>query len=80
VIVEDCSTSWSSDDDNERSTTSSLDKVDDDASSGANDVATPCIVDGDDDGHARMTLLLQAHPLHHIALCHKVTPMYLMQM
>jgi len=48
VIVEDCSTSWSSDDD-ERSTTSSLDKVDDDASSNANDDATPCTLDGDDD-------------------------------
>jgi hypothetical protein len=49
VIVEDCSTSWSSDD-NDRSTTSSLDKIDDDASSDANDDATPCTLDGDDDG------------------------------
>ena len=49
VIVEDCSTLWSSDDD-ERSTTSSLDKVEDDASSDANDDATPCTLDGDDDG------------------------------
>jgi hypothetical protein len=49
VIVEDCSTSWSSDDD-DRSTTSSLDKIDDDASSDANDDATPCTLDGDDDG------------------------------
>jgi len=46
VIVEDCSTLWSSDD---QSTTSSLDKVDDDASSDANDDATPCTLDGDDD-------------------------------
>ena len=49
VIVEDCSTSWSSDDVDDRSTTSSLDKVDDDASSDANDDATPCTLDGDDD-------------------------------
>ena len=48
VIVEDCSTSWSSDDD-DRSTTSSLDKIDD-ATSVANDDATPCTLDGDDDG------------------------------
>ena len=33
VIVEYCSTSWSSEDDDDRSTTSSLDKVDDDATS-----------------------------------------------
>ena len=39
VIVEDCSTSWSSDDD-DRSTTSSLDKIDDDASSDAHDDST----------------------------------------
>jgi hypothetical protein len=44
VIVEDCSTSWSSDDDDERPTTSSLDMVDDDATSDANDDATPCIL------------------------------------
>jgi hypothetical protein len=48
VIVEDCSTSWSSDDD-DRSTTCSLDKIDDDASSDANDDATPCTLDGDGD-------------------------------
>ena len=42
VIVEDCSTSWSSDDDNEKHTTSSLDMVDDDATSDANDDAAPC--------------------------------------
>ena len=50
VILEDCSTSWSSDDE-DRSTISSLDKVDDDdASSDAKDDATPCTLDGDDDG------------------------------
>jgi hypothetical protein len=49
VIVKDCSTSWSSDDD-DRSTTSSLDKIDDDATSDANDNATSCTLDGDDDG------------------------------
>ena len=46
VIVEDCSTSWSSDDD-ERSTTSSLDKIDDDAPSDANDDSTSSTL-GDD--------------------------------
>ena len=49
VIVDDCSTSWSSDDD-DRSTISSLDKVEDDASSDAIDDATSCTLDGDDDG------------------------------
>ena len=51
VIVEDCSTSWSSDDVDDRSTTSSLD----DASSDANDDATPCTLDGN--VHAQMILL-----------------------
>ena len=50
VIVEDYSTSWSIDDDDDRPTTSSLDKVDDDATSDANDDATPCTLDGDNDG------------------------------
>jgi hypothetical protein len=49
VVVEDCSTSWSSDDD-DRSTISSLDKVDDDVSSDANDDANPCTLNGDGDG------------------------------
>ena len=48
LIVEDCSTSWSSDDD-DQSTTSSLGKIDD-ATSVANDDATPCTLDGYDDG------------------------------
>ena len=48
VIVKDCSTSWSSDDDDDRFTTSSLDKVDDDATSVASDDATPCTLDGND--------------------------------
>ena len=48
VIVEDCSTSWSSDDD-DVSTTSSLDKVVDDATSDANDASTPCTLVVDDD-------------------------------
>jgi hypothetical protein len=42
VIVEDCSTSWSSDDDDNDTTTSSLDKVSDDATSDAIDDDTPC--------------------------------------
>jgi len=49
VVVEDCSTSWSSDDD-DRSTTSSLDKIDDDAISDTNDDTTSCTLDGEDDG------------------------------
>ena len=52
VIVEDCSTSWSSDDNDDRSTTSSLDKVDDDATSVAHEDSTSSTLDGDldDDG------------------------------
>ena len=47
VIVEDCSTSWTSDDDDDdQSTTSSLDKVDDDDSSVANNDSTPSTIDG----------------------------------
>ena len=48
VIVEDCSTSWSSDEDDDTSTRS-LDKVDNDVSSDAHDDSTPC-TPGDDDG------------------------------
>ena len=47
VIVEDCSTSCSSDDDDQ--TTRSLDKIDDGATSDANDDATPCTLVVDDD-------------------------------
>ena len=47
VIVKNCSTSWSSDDDDD-ATTKSLDKVDGDASSDAHDDPTPCTLDGDD--------------------------------
>jgi hypothetical protein len=47
VIVEDCSTSWSNDDD-DQSTTSTLDKIDGDASSDAHDDPTPWTLDGDD--------------------------------
>jgi hypothetical protein len=46
--MEDCSTSWSSDDDDD--TTRSLDKIDDDATSDDKDDASPCTLDGDDDG------------------------------
>ena len=49
MIVEDCSTSWSSDDDDDQSTISSLGKIDN-ATSVANDDATPCTLDGYDDG------------------------------
>ena len=54
VVVEDCSTSCSSDQD-ERSTTRSLDKDDDDTTSDANDDATPCTLDGDDDSTCSTT-------------------------
>ena len=47
--MKDCSTSWSSDDDDDH-TTRSLDKIYDDATSDANDDATPCTLDGDNDG------------------------------
>ena len=49
VVVEDCSTSWSGVDD-DQSTTSSLDKIDDVATSEANDDTTSCTLDGEDDG------------------------------
>jgi hypothetical protein len=48
--VEDCSTSRSSDG-NDDHTTRSLDKIDDDATSDANDDATSCTLDGEDDGY-----------------------------
>ena len=48
--MKDCFTSWSSDDDDDDDTTRSLDKIDDDGTSDANDDATPCTLDGDDDG------------------------------
>jgi hypothetical protein len=49
VIVEDCSTLWSSDGDDE-STSRSLDMIDDDATSDANDDATPSTLGGSDNG------------------------------
>ena len=49
VIVEDCSTSWSSDDDDDH-IIRSLDKIDDDATSDANDDATTCTLDDNNDG------------------------------
>jgi hypothetical protein len=48
VIVEGCSTSWSSDGDNDDATTRSLDKLNDDITSDAIDDSTPCTLDGDD--------------------------------
>ena len=47
VIVEVCFTSWSSDDDDDRFTTSSLDKVDDDATSVAHEDSTSSTLGGD---------------------------------
>jgi len=54
VIVEDCSTLWSSDDD-DRSTISSLDKVDDDATSDAIDDDSPSTLF--DDGSCRRNMV-----------------------
>ncbi|KAG0525323.1 hypothetical protein BDA96_06G046000 [Sorghum bicolor] len=50
MVVEDCSTSWSSEDDDDHSTRS-LDKDNDDATSDANDDATSCTLDDEDDGY-----------------------------
>ncbi|OQU79164.1 hypothetical protein SORBI_3008G103132 [Sorghum bicolor] len=50
VVVEDCSTSLSSEEDDDHYTRS-LDKDDDDATSDANDDATPCTLDDEDDGY-----------------------------
>ncbi|OQU83462.1 hypothetical protein SORBI_3005G120301 [Sorghum bicolor] len=50
MVVEDCSTSWSSEEDDDHSTRS-LDKDDDDATSDANDDATSCTLDDEDDGY-----------------------------
>ncbi|OQU76388.1 hypothetical protein SORBI_3010G140575 [Sorghum bicolor] len=50
VVVEDCSTSWSSDGDDD-ATTRSFDKDDDDATSDVNDHATSCTLDDEDDGY-----------------------------
>ncbi|KAG0520804.1 hypothetical protein BDA96_08G105600 [Sorghum bicolor] len=50
VVVEDCSTSWSSEDDDDHSTRS-LDKDNDDATSDATNDATPCTLDDEDDGY-----------------------------
>ena len=81
VIVEDCSTSWSSDDDDDH-TTRSLDKIDDVTTSDANDDATPYTLDDDNDGSCSglRVMFLQALQLHHIALFHKEKLRYLMQM
>jgi len=51
VVVEDCSTSWSSEEDDDDHSTRSLDKDDDDATSDANDDATSCTLDDEDDGY-----------------------------
>ncbi|OQU83327.1 hypothetical protein SORBI_3005G108601 [Sorghum bicolor] len=50
VVVEDWSTLWSSEEDDDHSTRS-LDKDDDDATSDANDDATSCTLDSEDDGY-----------------------------
>jgi hypothetical protein len=48
----------------------------DDAISDANDDDTPCTLGSDDDGSCSDDIATEAHPLHHIASCHKVTPRY----
>ena len=75
VVVEDCSTSWSSDNNDNQSTTSSLDMIDDDDSSVANYdlLQTHLMIKL---AHVRMILLRQAHLHLHIASCHKVTQRY----
>ncbi|OQU81650.1 hypothetical protein SORBI_3006G093550 [Sorghum bicolor] len=50
VVVKDCSTSGSSDGDDD-ATTRSLDKDNDDATSDATNDATPCTLDDEDDGY-----------------------------
>jgi hypothetical protein len=50
VVVEDCSTSWSSDDKDDH-TTRSLDKKNDNATSDASNDSTSCTLDGEDDGY-----------------------------
>ena len=50
VVMEDCSTSWSSDCDDD-ATTRSLDKGNDDATSDATNDATSCTLDDEDDGY-----------------------------
>ena len=80
MIVKDCSTSWSSDNDDD-ATTKSLDKIDGDASSDVHDDPTPCTLDGDDGSCSGYeSNVSSSSPLHHIALCHKVTPSYQMIM
>ena len=78
MIVEDCSTSWSSDDDDDHATRS-LDKIDDDAT------RQPMMI-----LHAHLmvmmmvhasdmrVMLLQALQHHHIASCDMVTQRYLL--
>ncbi|KAG0520254.1 hypothetical protein BDA96_08G058100 [Sorghum bicolor] len=51
VVVEDCSTSWSSEEEDDDHSTRSLDKDDDDATSDANDDVTSCTLDDEDDGY-----------------------------
>ena len=75
VIVEDCSTLWSSDDDLSQDHLTRL-------------MMMPQVMQMMMLLHAHLLMMmimdmrvmsLQAHPLHHIASCHKVTPRYLMQ-
>jgi len=68
VVVEDCSTSWSSEDDDDHSTRS-LDKDDDDATSDANDDATSCTHDGEDNGYGS-DASTSSSTSSHSSMCH----------
>jgi hypothetical protein len=72
VVMEDCSTSRSSDDKDDH-TTRSLDKIDDNATSDASDDSTSCTLDGEDDGYESDASTIQHH---HIAPCHMMTLRY----
>jgi hypothetical protein len=77
VIVEDCSTSWSSVDD-DHTTTRSLDKIDVDGPSSSDviDVSTASTLDDDDSCSSYEVMSLQAILHHHIASYHMVTQRY----
>ena len=83
VIVEDCSTSWSSDDD-DCSTTRSLDKIDNGGPSSSD------AIDDSTQAHLMLIMMIHARDMkvmslqalqhHHIASYHKMTLRYLLLM
>ncbi|KAG0538123.1 hypothetical protein BDA96_03G208100 [Sorghum bicolor] len=76
VVVEDCSTSWSSDGD-DGATTRSLDKDDDDATSDANDDATSCTLDDEDDGYESDASTSSSSTSPHCFMSHGDTKVYI---